>query len=75
MTNNPRKTDLLTKLGVAVAGRIACRVVDPFEASLGYLKTKERRMNHVLDAAKDKDGEALGGELDGSWCFVDHSGA
>ena len=40
LTNNPRKLDELSRLGVTVDGRIACRVLHPFDASIGYLNTK-----------------------------------
>ena len=35
-------------------------------------------MNHVLDSPKDRANDVVGAEgdeLDGSWCYVDHSGA
>ena len=47
MTNNPKKIDELKKLGIHVAGRI------PVEAqahndNVGYLKTKAKKMAHML---------------------------
>ncbi|PPC90966.1 MAG: GTP cyclohydrolase II [Methylobacter sp.] len=51
MTNNPIKIDELNKLGIHVAGRI------PLEApahldNLGYLKTKAKKMAHMLFEGK-----------------------
>lgn len=58
-TNNPRKIRLLEALGVSVTGRIPC-LVKPGEFSSSYLEAKGRRMDHL--------------DLDGSWCYWDHSG-
>ncbi|MFA5983624.1 MAG: GTP cyclohydrolase II [Methylococcaceae bacterium] len=55
MTNNPLKINELKKLGIIVAGRI------PVEApahtdNLSYLKTKAKKMAHMLfEGKKDKD--------------------
>jgi 3,4-dihydroxy 2-butanone 4-phosphate synthase/GTP cyclohydrolase II len=55
ITNNPRKIDALKKLGINVVSRI------PIEAAvhddnLGYLKTKAKKMAHMLfEHKKDKD--------------------
>jgi len=48
MTNNPRKIDRLTDLGVDVVSRIPC-VVTPNLFNQDYLDTKERRMRHFLE--------------------------
>ena len=53
MTNNPKKIDELKKLGIHVAGRI------PVEAqahndNVGYLKTKAKKMAHMLFESKPK---------------------
>jgi GTP cyclohydrolase II len=48
LTNNPRKIDALTSLGVMVAGREPLMPeVNPENAR--YLHTKATRMNHLLD--------------------------
>ncbi|KAF8069623.1 ribBA [Scenedesmus sp. PABB004] len=58
MTNNPRKLDVLTQLGVAISGRIPCQV-QAGEHNQGYLTAKRERMDHLLD---------------GSWCYWEHGG-
>ncbi len=55
MTNNPKKIDELKKLGIHVAGRI------PVEAqahndNVGYLKTKAKKMAHMLFETKQDKG-------------------
>jgi 3,4-dihydroxy 2-butanone 4-phosphate synthase/GTP cyclohydrolase II len=55
MTNNPKKIDELKKLGIHVAGRI------PVEAqahndNVGYLKTKAKKMAHMLFESKQDKG-------------------
>lgn len=47
MTNNPRKVDMLTKLGVVVENTIPMVVKDTTEHNHEYLRTKEKRMNHA----------------------------
>eukprot|EP00798_Chlamydomonas_sp_ICE-L_P004529 gene4529-14695_t len=63
MTNNPRKINQLTSLGIKITGRVPC-LVDGGEFNQGYLDTKQDRMGHLLD-------ETL---LDGSWCYWNHDG-
>lgn len=46
MTNNPRKIDLLTALGVSVEAREAL-LVAPNPYSHGYIHTKRTRMGHL----------------------------
>ena len=46
MTNNPRKVERLTSLGVRVRDRIPV-LVDANPHSAGYLEVKARRMGHV----------------------------
>ncbi|GMH32171.1 hypothetical protein BSKO_00005 [Bryopsis sp. KO-2023] len=58
MTNNPRKIDVMTKLGIAITGRIPC-IVEGGKYSKEYLAAKEKRMNH---------------QLNGEWCFWNHDG-
>lgn len=48
ITNNPRKINCLTDLGVNVADRIAC-LIDSNEVNDGYLKAKASRMDHMMD--------------------------
>ncbi len=48
MTNNPRKFDLLTDLGVRIEGRLPV-FIQANEHSAGYLVAKAARMGHLLD--------------------------
>ncbi|KAG2488203.1 hypothetical protein HYH03_013197 [Edaphochlamys debaryana] len=65
ITNNPRKINVLTKLGIPVSGRIPC-LVEAGAYNAGYLEAKRDRMAHMLP-----EGD---GELNGDFCFWDHSG-
>jgi len=47
MTNNPRKMDDMKKLGINVAGRIPVESV-AHNDNVGYLKTKAKKMAHIL---------------------------
>lgn len=47
ITNNPQKIDGLKKLGIEVAGRIPI-VVTAHNDNLDYLKTKAKKMAHLL---------------------------
>jgi GTP cyclohydrolase II len=47
ITNNPKKIDALEKLGIHVAKRIPVEVV-AHKDNLGYLKTKAKKMAHIL---------------------------
>lgn len=58
MTNNPRKINQLTALGINITDRVPC-LVDGGEYNQGYLDTKRDRMDHLLD---------------GSWCYWNHDG-
>jgi GTP cyclohydrolase II len=50
LTNNPEKMDSLTRLGIAVEGRVPVLVpANPFSA--GYLEVKRRRMAHDLPSS------------------------
>ena len=53
ITNNPEKIDGLQKLGINVAGRIPVEVV-AHEGNVGYLKTKAKKMAHMLFEPKKK---------------------
>lgn len=48
LTNNPAKLDDLKKNGITITGRIPV-IVKPNKYNTGYLKTKEKKMNHLLD--------------------------
>lgn len=47
MTNNPRKVDLLTKLGINVLNTVPLVVGDTTEHNHNYLETKKKRMSHA----------------------------
>ena len=47
ITNNPKKIDALKKLGINVVKRIPIEVV-AHKDNLGYLKTKAKKMAHIL---------------------------
>lgn len=47
MTNNPEKIDALKKLGINVTGRIPIESV-AHDDNVGYLKTKAKKMAHML---------------------------
>lgn len=50
LTNNPEKVDSLTRLGIAVDGRVPVLVAaNPFSAA--YLEVKRRRMAHDLPSS------------------------
>jgi len=51
MTNNPKKIDALKKLGINVVGRIPVEVA-AHKDNLGYLKTKAKKMAHMLFESK-----------------------
>lgn len=72
ITNNPRKMNVLTKLGIDVTGRIPC-LVTAGEYNQGYLDAKRDRMAHMLtgDTGAGGEGEAT---LSGEWCYWDHDG-
>lgn len=63
MTNNPRKLDVLTSLGVTISGRVPCQV-QAQEHSAGYLAAKRDRMSHLLEdnlasgSGSDEDDDA-----------------
>lgn len=48
MTNNPRKINELTELGVKVNGRIPCQI-QAGDKNRGYLQAKSQRMEHMID--------------------------
>jgi 3,4-dihydroxy 2-butanone 4-phosphate synthase/GTP cyclohydrolase II len=51
ITNNPKKIDGLEKLGIKVEGRVPI-IVDAHQDNLSYLKTKAKKMAHMLFEAK-----------------------
>ncbi len=54
ITNNPRKIDELKKLGIIVDKRISIET-DYHHDNLEYLKTKVKKMNHLLSVPKDDE--------------------
>ncbi|KIZ07919.1 GTP cyclohydrolase II [Monoraphidium neglectum] len=48
MTNNPRKINVLTALGVKVTGRVPCQI-QAGNHNKGYLEAKTMRMDHMID--------------------------
>ncbi|GIL92432.1 hypothetical protein Vretimale_6497 [Volvox reticuliferus] len=54
ITNNPRKINVLTKLGIEVTGRIPC-LVAAGKYNQGYLEAKRDRMAHMLAGSDDSD--------------------
>lgn len=53
MTNNPKKIEELVKLGVIVDRRIAVEI-DANDDNAVYLKTKVKKMSHMLSVSDDK---------------------
>ncbi len=51
ITNNPKKIDALKKLGINVVNRIPIEVI-AHKDNLGYLKTKAKKMAHMIFEAK-----------------------
>jgi len=58
MTNNPRKIDALTKLGIEVAARVPL-LVNRNAFNNNYLNTKEAKLGHMMTPATEPvlDGE------------------
>merc|ERR1712224_763268 len=56
MTNNPRKINILSELGVKVTGRIPS-IVRPNIVNKSYLEAKEKRMEHLLNNSWDENYE------------------
>ena len=48
LTNNPRKVERITELGIEVHERLPCEVSSPKE-SIQYLHTKVERMGHLIN--------------------------
>jgi GTP cyclohydrolase II len=51
MTNNPRKIDALTRLGIAVAERVPL-LVNRNAFNNGYLNTKQAKLGHMMGPAE-----------------------
>lgn len=66
MTNNPRKINEVSALGVDVVERIPC-LVKSHQYNRGYLNAKQRRMEHMLSSDEEEG-------LNGQFCFFDHEG-
>ena len=56
ITNNPRKIEMMGKLGVNIVGRIPIHI-DSNPHSHGYLKAKGSRMGHMMEEAELKVDE------------------
>lgn len=56
ITNNPKKIDALKKLGINIEKRISIET-DYHHDNLEYLKTKAKKMSHILSVPKDDDKE------------------
>ena len=54
ITNNPKKIDGLKKLGITVERRIAIET-DYHHDNLEYLKTKVKKMSHLLSVPRDDE--------------------
>jgi GTP cyclohydrolase II len=50
MTNNPDKVNALESAGIEVVERVSAEV-ETQESFAGYLKTKQEKMGHILDAS------------------------
>lgn len=51
MTNNPRKVELLTSLGLRIAARVPCHVTPTSPLAAAYMRTKALRMGHDIPAS------------------------
>ena len=49
ITNNPEKVAALESAGIAVVERVSAEV-EPLESFAGYLRTKQEKMGHIVDA-------------------------
>jgi GTP cyclohydrolase II len=63
MTNNPRKINVLTDLGVKVNGRVPCQI-QAGTHNKGYLEAKTKRMEHMIDNSYFSLDEAEAGKVD-----------
>ncbi|KAG1673261.1 hypothetical protein FOA52_002541 [Chlamydomonas sp. UWO 241] len=63
MTNNPRKINQLTSLGLKITGRVPCQV-KPGQHNQNYLDTKRDRMDHLIEDSN----------MHGQWCYWNHDG-
>ncbi len=54
ITNNPKKIDELKKLGIVIENRISIET-DYHHDNLEYLKTKAKKMSHLLSVPKDDE--------------------
>ena len=54
MTNNPRKIEKLSELGVVITGRIPV-LIAANQHNAGYLSAKVERMGHEMRAGEDKN--------------------
>ena len=57
MTNNPTKVDALREGGIRVVRREE-HLVEPHDANIGYLQTKQERMGHLYDVSPELAADA-----------------
>jgi 3,4-dihydroxy 2-butanone 4-phosphate synthase/GTP cyclohydrolase II len=55
LTNNERKIKGLSQHGIDVAERVALEV-DPHDGNIEYLRTKKRKLGHLLTGLSGEDG-------------------
>jgi GTP cyclohydrolase II len=55
MTNNPRKINELTSLGINVSARVPIVTPPNSDFSLAYVKAKKERMFHMFDSPEESD--------------------
>jgi GTP cyclohydrolase II len=58
ITNNPAKVAALESAGIAVVERVSAEV-EPQETFERYLRTKQEKMGHILDAPVTEERAAL----------------
>lgn len=64
ITNNPRKINELSSLGISISGRVPC-IVQGGSHNQGYLDTKRDRMSHEFEKSVVEDAP---------FCIWNHSG-
>jgi GTP cyclohydrolase II len=58
ITNNPEKVNALESNGITVAERVSAEV-KPLKSFEKYMKTKRKKMGHILDAAPEEETKAI----------------
>ena len=56
LTNNPRKISGLENYGVKVVERVPLEI-QPLKTNLHYLRTKQRKLGHLLSNLEDKSAK------------------